>query len=660
MLLKMIKSNIGDKIYSRLPDFFEVLILFFVFCVLGGTPIPDVNEPYYIGKAIHFWNPDWVLDDTFLESRDSHLTFYFLFGWFSFFLSPYWMAVTGRFLTWFLLALAWRRLCFTILRVRWVSVPCGLAMAYYVSGFNMAGEWIIGGVEGKSFAFPFVLFGIAELVRGRWDRVWIFLGIASAFHVLVGGWSVIAVIIVHILCRKRPNYHYMIIGGLAALPGMIPGLLLDYGTVGDIVQESHRIYVFERLSHHLVPYKFMWTRILRFLLLTILWITCCRFMPHGSGRQRRFDFFVWGTIIISLIGFILAYTVQSSESISATVLRFYWFRMSDVAVPMGVAIGAMFRLLRLTNLLRHNAFRLPTVCELIIAVTVSVMIFLIADYLLFGGMMFSWTVESDIAVAWCISVLICRLILYLINECKIEKRILSFIDSSNLVVRIGRITQRDGEHSGFSIGKIAKGEEYASISNLKIWKGVIYVVILIYAPFVVFMDLADSRTRFSFPKSESKVPMQAYKWREVCNWIADESNTSRLSKFFIPYDSVTFKWYANRSNVAVWKEVPQDAKSLIQWAESIEELYGISKRMSNSESHNGRNGKNSELILNKISKKPFAQMLSQKTPEEMRVLQEKYKFNYILAPLLPDISKRFGYKIVYKNSEYCVYKVENK
>ncbi|MDR1486247.1 MAG: hypothetical protein LBT09_15700 [Planctomycetaceae bacterium] len=609
-MFNLFKSKIVGKFSVRLPDVFETFVLFFIFCVFGGTPIPDVNEPYYIGKAIHFWNSDWVIGDTFLDSKDSHWAFYFLFGWLSFFLSPYCMAVFGRFLTWFLLALAWRRLCFTILRVRWSSVPAGLALAYYVSEFNMAGEWIIGGVEGKSFAFPLVLFGLAELVRGRWGRVWIFLGAASAFHVLVGGWSVVAAVIVHLFCKRKPDYYFMILGGLLALPGVIPCLLLDYGTVGDIVQESHRIYVFERLNHHLVPYMFTWTRVLRFVLLVMLWIFCCRFMPHGSGCQRRFDFFVWGTLIISLVGFILAYAFRNSESISAEILRLYWFRMSDIAVPMGIAIGSMFRLLRLAGQLRRQLPNFPTFQDMIISAIIPVTIFMFVDYFLFGGFMFSWTTVPDVAVVWCSTVLLCRLILYVVGRVWCDCSVLSF-------------------------GKV------------KIWLIIMYAVILIYSPFAMFIGLADSRTRFAFPKSEPKKIIQAYKWRETCNWISDVANTPKSAKFFIPYDSVTFKWYANRSNVTVWKEVPQDAKSIVQWAESIEELFGDG------------GGRRDGLLIDRMSKNSFAQMLSKNTPDEMQRLQKKYRFNYILAPVKPDLAKRFGFIVVYKNSEFCVYKIKN-
>ena len=57
----------------------------------------------------------------------------------------------------------------------------------------MAGEWVVGGVEAKGFAYVFVFLAVADLVYGRWKQCLLLLGAASAFHVLVGGWAVLAV-----------------------------------------------------------------------------------------------------------------------------------------------------------------------------------------------------------------------------------------------------------------------------------------------------------------------------------------------------------------------------------------------------------------------------------------------------------------------------------
>ena len=80
---------------SRWPAFAEIVLIFAVFFVEGAWPVPDVNEPYYLGKAIHFWNPDWLGGDFFMESADAHQVFDLGFGWLSLLLPPVPLAWTG-------------------------------------------------------------------------------------------------------------------------------------------------------------------------------------------------------------------------------------------------------------------------------------------------------------------------------------------------------------------------------------------------------------------------------------------------------------------------------------------------------------------------------------------------------------------------------------
>jgi hypothetical protein len=168
---------------NRFKTFVEIAAVFAVFFIFGAWKVPDVNEAHYICKAIHYWNPDWIPNDHFLQSGDAHWTFYFAFGWLTFFFSPTAMAWIGRSVAWGLMAWSWQRLSVALLPVRWVAIPTALALAYYIEAFNMAGEWLIGGIEGKSLAYPFVFFALEAMLRRRWNRVGIFLGIACAFHV---------------------------------------------------------------------------------------------------------------------------------------------------------------------------------------------------------------------------------------------------------------------------------------------------------------------------------------------------------------------------------------------------------------------------------------------------------------------------------------------
>ena len=177
----------------------EVSLVFLVFFIQGAVPVPEVNEPYYLGKAIHFWNPHWAASDFFLNTADCHKVFYFTFGWLALWLAPPALAWVGRLLTWALLAWAWRRLSFALVPRAWWALPTAVLLVVLTKWFPMAGEWIIGGVEAKGFAYVLVFLGLEAILRNRRRRTWLLLGGASAFHVLVGGWSAVAAGVVWLL-----------------------------------------------------------------------------------------------------------------------------------------------------------------------------------------------------------------------------------------------------------------------------------------------------------------------------------------------------------------------------------------------------------------------------------------------------------------------------
>ena len=322
----------------------EVALIFAVFFVQGAAPVPEVNEPYYLGKAIHRWNPDWVQGDGFLESDDTHEVFYFTFGWLSLWMSPVVLAWFGRVLTWGLLAWAWQRLSTAVAPRRWFSVLAAALLVCLSQRCHMAGEWVIGGVEAKGFAFVLVLLGLEALVRNRWNRAWLLLGAASAFHVLVGGWSVVAAGLAWLqLGKDRPALRSMwpaiLAGFLLSLPGLVPSLMLDWGTGDAVIRRAHQIYVFERLYHHLDLLQIPVSFIRRFVLLLLLWLAMCWVMPP-QAPWRRLRAFVIGAVVIGLVGAGISLAGNCNLALAAGLLRFYWFRLADVAVPLGVALGA--------------------------------------------------------------------------------------------------------------------------------------------------------------------------------------------------------------------------------------------------------------------------------------------------------------------------------
>ena len=320
----------------------EIALVFLVFFVQGAFPVPGANEPHYLSKARHYWQPEWCAGDFFLSTSDAHAVFYWMFGWFARWLPLEATAWCGRLLTWSLLAWAWTRLSWSLVPAPLYAVFSAALLVTLNDRFQMAGEWLIGGVEAKGFAYVLVLLGLESLVRGRWTATWLLLGAASSFHVIVGGWAVVAAMFVWLVSPDRPSVTRTIgplFGGLLlALPGLVPALALTAHVDPQVVNEANQIYVFERLSHHLVPQRFVPQFIVRHLLLIAALVLLIP-LAGQDERWRRLRAFIVAAVGMAAVGMVIAMLVPSAPEVAAALLRYYWFRLSDVMVPVGVSLA---------------------------------------------------------------------------------------------------------------------------------------------------------------------------------------------------------------------------------------------------------------------------------------------------------------------------------
>ena len=56
----------------------------------------------------------------------------------------------------------------------------------------------------------------------------------------------------------------------------------------------------------------------------------------------------------------------------------------------------------------------------------------------------------------------------------------------------------------------------------------------------------------------------------MCQWV--QRFTPAESLFLTPTFSQTFKWYAGRAELATWKDIPQDAQSVVEWTKLRERI----------------------------------------------------------------------------------------
>ena len=582
----------------------EVGLILLVFFLQGAWPVPDTNEAHYLSKAIHYWNPDWVAADAFLDSDDTHQVFYFTFGWLSLWLEPVALAWTGRILCWGLMAWGWQRLSLALVPRRWFSVLGAAVFVCLQSRYQLAGEWVVGGVEAKGFAYALVLFGLESLVRGRWNRVWLLFGAAGAFHVLVGGWSVVAAGLAWIVLGKdRPGIRSMLpglLGGfMLSLPGLLPAALLTRGVDEEVIRTANQIYVFARLGHHLVPDRFLPADVARFLLLTTVWLAYCRLAPTEPG-WRRLKAFVTCTLALSMAGVVIAAATVNRPDLAAGLLRFYWFRLSDFGVPAGVALGGVSMWIwlsgvasRIRPLADIRFWALPILGPLT-AITAAV-----------GLARFCWAWPASVTLPEEITLPAAMVLLWAIVCCRWGNRL--------KLEKAGR----------WWIGAALAGA----------------LLTAFLAPGAHLISYTQLRCTPTTPRTDP--PGWYYSpWRQACDWIAKHPDEIPPdARFFTPLHSRTFKWYTGRSEVANWKDVPQDAQSIVDWWERINEIHTTDTFMGD------------EYWYGSV-----ARSFRDREPDEIERLRRKYQADYVITARRPPLN----YEVVFFNPGYVIYRLNDR
>lgn len=630
----------------RAQTLVEILLVFGVFFAYGAWPIPDVNEQYYVGKAIHFWNPEWLANDPFLNTPDSHWLFYAAFGTLSFFFSQNALVWAGRVLIWALTACAWVRLSRALIPRRWVAPLTAAAFAFYLESFHMAGEWIFGGVEGKGFAFPFVFWGLACFVEGKYNRAWILYGIGAAFHVLVGGWAVVASLGAWVwatlqngekgaklsfgerakrrlrgfggaLLKTLPG---LLVGGAISLIGVIPALKLDAGATAEVLARSREIYVFERLAHHLVASSLPWTFLLRFALLTSAFVAAVvgtaalvrrsrrletadgavldAANPASEETSRRFGratAFVGVAILIACVGLVLDFgskRVANPETADSPVavlyrcvaeatglvdrfddpraaagwLRYYWFRLSDWAVPFGLVFVVARSLALIGRRFEREGASgrsLGSVVERRIAATLG--------WAAVGGVAY-WIARSGFeetarALA---SVNAIPGTIPIPKPTEDVSFAATAVALAGLLAALGLIAAALGASRRDETGAAgACGRRTARVvaNGWAFW----CVVLLLVAPTWRLATFVNLRGTHVIPRSAPPKESIADGWLDVCRWAREA--TSEDAVFLVPRGCDSFKWEARRAEVGSWKEIPQDANSIVRWFRDMERLY---------------------------------------------------------------------------------------
>ena len=131
------------------------------------------------------------------------------------------------------------------------------------------------------------------------------------------------------------------------------------------------------------------------------------------------------------------------------------------------------------------------------------------------------------------------------------------------------------------------------------------------------------------PPADQKLA-SASGWLDVCNWIRE--HTSQEALFLAPRRAQSLSWNAERKSLVNWKDVPQDAASLITWRDRYFDVYW----------HFDEYG---DYVLYRS--------LAWQGAARIRALAEKYGVDYVITREYPPLQL----PIAYGNAWYTIYAV---
>ena len=330
------------------------------FALLGAysllqSAVPGVNEPQYLGKALHFVEPGFCPGDFFLDSSDPHGVFSLLFGPVAAQFGLPAAAYAARAAGLILLAAGWALLARRVAGSAWAGPVSAAAFLAAAAAGNLSGEWLVGGAEGKVFAYGLLLIAADRALGGRWATAAAAAGLAVSFHPVVGVWGVLCAGFAGAVngWRNRDggepagfSSRTAVIAAAVFLACAAPGLWFALDALdanGADAGRANFVQVYRRLPHHLDPMTFRTPAWVGFAHLTLAWAVLRRFAVK-TAAEPVYAAGVLGSLLIAYVGLLIGLRSGAPHEAAfpyarAFLLKFYPFRLADVLVPLAASLA---------------------------------------------------------------------------------------------------------------------------------------------------------------------------------------------------------------------------------------------------------------------------------------------------------------------------------
>lgn len=236
----------------------------FIFIVLGGNILSfclESNEELHLQYAKHYFNPDWIPNSFILSDWPGYRVVFqtFLFPLISYFDFET-TAFIARLVSVLLFTIALSRL-FRLLQFTNIDVLLLLQLYFFFNQAFFGGEWILGSIEPKTLAYPFIFFSLCYLLKEKIYHTYIFLVVATYLHVLAGAWAFV-LFSIYLLLTKH-NLTRIISSSVAYILLLSPFL---YYLLKELIVNNQNVIngidinwviVYIRSPHHFGPFLSM-------------------------------------------------------------------------------------------------------------------------------------------------------------------------------------------------------------------------------------------------------------------------------------------------------------------------------------------------------------------------------------------------------------------
>ena len=341
------------------------------------------NEVDVLPLAKQFVDRDWIANDWYLNLETNYrYLFQIIFGW----LIVHWgflaTSIIGRICCYGLIAtglvLLGQQLGLNLTYLLLATIA--LTYQGYLQGV-IAGEWFVGGLEAKAVAYGLLFVAIPLMLSRSYLKTMLLLGLATSFHVLVGGWAFLTTL--GWLCL-RPQARILKLGRniwwllgtyITASSFAIPATWQELTTANPSGEISPSfIYVFLRLPHHLNPFAWHPLLWLRLAIYIGIWIWCANILiqqadlkswqPTDYARVELSEF-----TLVSLIPFVIGMAIALFDT-EGKWLQYYPFRFGDVMLPLTTYLLTACTLQSKFTLKKHRSVALVLIgCILFVQIT---------------------------------------------------------------------------------------------------------------------------------------------------------------------------------------------------------------------------------------------------------------------------------------------------